>query len=99
MVVYVLLTAFTQKSRASKFSRSDIRLFWKPGAGIAAGWLLAFLALSQEMASIVAPLLQTELLFILFFGYLFLRKFEKFSLKLVASSILIVAGVILISIN
>jgi len=51
------------------------------------------------MVSIVAPILQTELLFILFFGYLFLRKFEKFSLKLVASAILIVLGVILISIN
>ena len=99
LIVYILVIAFFKNTGASRFSRQDIQMFWKPGVGIAAGWLLSFLALSQEMVSIVAPILQTELLFILFFGYLFLRKFEKFSLKLVASAILIVLGVILISIN
>ncbi|PVX25176.1 MAG: hypothetical protein CW691_05375 [Candidatus Bathyarchaeum sp.] len=98
IIVYILvIVASKQKSR--RFSRKDIQLFWKPGVGIAAGWLLSFLALSQEMVSIVAPVLQTELLFILFFTYIFLRKLEKISIKLVASAILIIAGVILISIN
>jgi len=99
LIVYLLVMAFSKDARTSRFSRQDIRLFWKPGVGIAAGWLLSFLALSQEMVSIVAPILQTELLFILFFAYIFLRKLEKFSFKLVASALLIVAGVILISIN
>ena len=74
-------------------------MFWKPGVGMAMAWLLSFFALSQEMVSIVAPVLQTELLFILLFTYIFLRKIEKLSPKLVVSSLLIVAGVILISIN
>jgi len=91
--------AFSKDARTTGFSRKDLQMFWKPGVGIAAGWLLSFLALSQEMVSIVAPILQTELLFILFFAYIFLRKLEKFSFKLVASALLIVAGVILISIN
>ena len=99
LIVYILVVAFSKGSRTSKFSRKDLRLFWKPGVGIAAGWLLSFLALSQEMVSIVAPVLQTELLFILFFAYIFLRKLEKFSFKLVASALLIVVGVILVSIN
>ena len=99
LIVYLLLLFFSDGARASRFSRKDLQMFWKPGVGIAAGWLLSFLALSQEMVSIVAPILQTELLFILFFAYIFLRKLEKFSFKLIASAFLIVAGVILISIN
>ena len=99
LIVYLLVMAFSKDARASRFSRKDLQMFWKPGVGIAAGWLLSFLALSQEMVSIVAPILQTELLFILFFAYIFLRKQEKFSFKLIASALLIVAGVILISIN
>jgi len=99
LIVYLLVLAFSNGARTSKFSRKDLQMFWKPGVGIAAGWLLSFLALSQEMVSIVAPILQTELLFILFFAYIFLRKLEKISFKLIISALLIVAGVILISIN
>jgi drug/metabolite transporter (DMT)-like permease len=99
LIVYLLVIPFAKSSGTSKFSRNDLKMFWKAGVGMALGWLLSFLALSQEMVSIVAPVLQTELLFILFFTYIFLRKIEKISLKLAASSLLIVAGVILISIN
>ena len=99
LIVYLLVTAFSKTSRTRKFSRQDLQLFWKPGVGIAAGWLFSFLALSQEMVSIVVPILQTELLFILFFAYIFLRKLEKINFKLIANAILIVVGVILISIN
>jgi DME family drug/metabolite transporter len=99
LIVCLLLLVFSSGTRSSRFSCKDLQMFWKPGVGIAAGWLLSFLALNQEMVSIVAPILQTELLFILFFAYIFLRKLEKFSLKLIASALLIVAGVILISIS
>ena len=99
LIVYLAMLAFSNKSLTIDFSHKNIQLFWKPGAGIAVGWLLSFLALSQEMVSIVAPLLQTELLFILFFAYLFLKKLEKISLKLVSSAILIIVGVLMISIN
>ena len=99
LIVYLLVMSFSKDPRVSKFSRKDLHLFWKPGVGISIGWLLSFLALSQEMVSIVASILQTELLFILFFAYVFLRKVEKVSFKLVVSAFLIIAGVILISIN
>ena len=99
LIVYLIVMVFSKTARTSKFSRQDLQLFWKPGVGIAAGWLLSFLALSQEMVSIVAPILQTELLFILFFTYIFLRDLEKISFKIIASAILIVVGVILISIT
>jgi uncharacterized membrane protein len=99
LIVYLLVIRFSRTTETPHFSLNDVRNFWKPGVGIATGWLLAFVALSQEMVSIVAPILQTELLFILFFAYVFLRKQEKISLKLAASAILIVTGVILVTIN
>jgi DME family drug/metabolite transporter len=99
LIVYLLVIAVYKNAGARRFSGKDIRGFWKPGVGIAAGWLLSFLALSQEMVSIVASILQTELLFILFFAYIFLRKIEKYSIKLVASAFLIIVGVVLISIS
>jgi len=99
LLLYILLLVFSNSAGGSKkFSGEDLRLFWKPGAGIALAWLLSFLALSQENVSIVAPLLQTELLFILFFSCVFLRKLENISYKLIISALLIVAGVVLVSI-
>jgi drug/metabolite transporter (DMT)-like permease len=99
LIVYLIVLMLSRNTQPPRFALNDIRNFWKPGVGIAAGWLLSFVALSQEMVSIVATILQTELLFIIFFAYIFLRKQEKVSLKLAASAILIVAGVILVSIN
>jgi DME family drug/metabolite transporter len=99
LIVYLIVIPFAKNTCTSRFSRNDLKMFWKAGVGMAIGWLLSFFALSQEMVSIVVPVLQTELLFILLFTYIFLRKIEKLSPKLVVSSLLIVAGVILISIN
>lgn len=99
LIVYLLVIRLSRNTETPHFSLNDVRNFWKPGIGIATGWLLAFVALSQEMVSIVAPILQTELLFIIFFAYVFLKKQEKVSLKLAASAILIVSGVILVTIN
>ena len=99
LIVYLLVIRLSRNTETPCFSLNDVRNFRKPGVGIATGWLLAFVALSQEMVSIVAPILQTELLFIIFFAYVFLRKQEKVSLKLAASAILIVVGVILVIIN
>lgn len=99
LIVYLSVMKLFKGDKISNFSRQDFQMFWKPGIGIAAGWLLSFFALSQEMVSIVVPILQIELLFILFFSYIFLRKLEKISIKLVLSAFLIISGVILLSIN
>jgi drug/metabolite transporter (DMT)-like permease len=99
LLLYIILLVFSNTAGGSKFSGEELRLFWKPGVGISLAWLLSFLALSQESVSLVAPLLQTELLFVLFFGYIFLRKLEDISFKLITSALLIVTGVILVSIS
>ncbi|MEJ2241987.1 MAG: EamA family transporter [Candidatus Bathyarchaeota archaeon] len=99
LIVYLSVMKLFKGDKISNFSRQDFQMFWKPGIGIALGWLLSFFALSQGLVSIIVPILQVELLFILFFSYIFLRKLEKISIKLVSSAILIITGVILLSIN
>jgi len=99
LLLYSLLLVFSNTARGSKFSGEDLRLFWIPGVGISFAWLLSFLALGQEMVSIVAPILQMEHLFILFFVYIFLRKIEHIFFKLIISALLVVMGVILVSIS
>jgi transporter family protein len=99
LVVYLIVIAFSKDSRPRKYSRADLQMFWKPGIGIATGWMLSFLALSQEKVSVVVPIMQIELLFIILFAFIFLRKLENFSFKFIASALLIIAGVILLSIS
>jgi len=99
LIFYVSVLNFQHIDSAPKFSKTQFKLFWKSGIGIATGWLLSFFALSQEMVSIIIPLLQTELLFIILFSYIFLRKIEKISITVIASALLVIAGVIFISFN
>jgi drug/metabolite transporter (DMT)-like permease len=96
---YLMVLGFSKPDANLQYSKKDLKLFWKSGVGIAIGWLLSFFALSQEMVSIIVPLLQTELLFIILFSYIFLRKIEKISITLIAGALLIITGIILISIN
>jgi len=95
----LLSSIFSHTVRSSLFSRKDFRLFWKAGAFLALGWVLAFFALSHEMVSIVTPLTQTMPLFVLFFAYLYLKAMEPVSFKLVISTLLIVIGVILVTVR
>jgi len=74
----------------------DFRLFWRAGVSLSIGWILAYYALSNERVSIVTSILQTEALFVNFFVYIFLRKLEHITLKLVISALIIVIGTILL---
>lgn len=97
LLLLLLLSIFSPNKVGSKFSGRDFQLFWKGGVGLSLAWVLSFYALSHERLSVVAPLMQTEPLFVLFFVYIYLRELEKISLKLVISTLLIVMGVMLVS--
>jgi DME family drug/metabolite transporter len=99
LLLYVPLLISSNTTRGFTFSVKDFRMFWKAGVGMSLGWILSFYALSHENVSIVAPLLQTEPLFILFFVYLYLEKLEHISFKLVISTLLIVMGAMLVGIS
>ena len=98
-LLYFLLSISSHAMRSALFLGEDFRLFWKAGVCTSIGWISAIYALSHERVSIITPLLQTEPLFVLFFAYLYLKKLERISFKLIISTLLIVIGVILVSIR
>jgi DME family drug/metabolite transporter len=96
LLTYALILAFSASTRKELSLKQDFRFYWKAGIGQALSWILTFYALSYEQVSIVTPILAVEPLFVAFFAYLYLRELERVSLKLVASTILIVLGVALV---
>jgi uncharacterized membrane protein len=67
------------------------------GVGQALSWIFSFYALSLEKVSVITPLLSIEPLFVVLFAYIYLRELERVPIKLVASILLTVFGVILVN--
>jgi drug/metabolite transporter (DMT)-like permease len=98
LLPYVLILAFSVPTRKELVLKQDFRWFWIAGIGQAVSWTLAFYALSFEQVSITTPLLSIEPLFVVVFAYLYLRKLERVSPKLLASIAVTVLGVVLVTI-
>jgi drug/metabolite transporter (DMT)-like permease len=90
--------AFKPTREAVSLKR-DMRLFWVAGIGQAVTWLLGFYALSNADVSVVTSILSTEPVFVALFAYLYLKKIEKVSAKLLISIILTVVGIILVTMH
>ena len=78
------------------------RSFWLfSGAGllVCVSYVLLFIALNQDMVSLVSPLVATNPLVSVILSYLFLQTEEKVSLKVVLGGVLVVAGAISISLG
>jgi DME family drug/metabolite transporter len=97
LLAYALILMFSAPTRKKLSLKKDFRYFWKAGIGQALAWVLTFYALSFELVSIVTPLLAIEPIFVVFFAYLYLRKLEHVSPKLVVSIILTVVGAVLVT--
>jgi uncharacterized membrane protein len=96
---YLVLLIFFSNMRHSLSLRKNLLTFWKAGLSLSITWIFIFYALSLERASIVTPLERIEPLFILIFTYLFFRKEESVTPRLVISALLIVFGAILVGIK
>jgi len=96
LLPFLLMFLFYSSTRKELFLKRDFRLFWIVGIGQAVSWVLSFYALSYDAVAIVMPLLSIEPLFVVFFGYLYLKEMERVSPKLVASIVLTVLGVVLV---
>lgn len=97
LLPYVLALGAYLPARKALSLKSNLRWFWIAGIGQAFSWLLAFYALSVEQISITTPLLAVEPLFVVAFGYFYVRELERVSLKLAASIAATVLGVVLIT--
>lgn len=95
---FAIYLASKPTREAVSFKR-DMRLFWVAGVGQAVTWMLSFYALSNADVSVVTSILSTEPVFVALFAYLYLKKIEKVSAKLVISIILTVIGIILVTMH
>jgi DME family drug/metabolite transporter len=98
LLPYFFMLILSTSTRKELSLKRDFRFFWIAGIGQALSWILSFYALSYEQVSVITPLLSIEPLFVVLFAYLYLRELERVSPKLVASIILTVFGVILVTI-
>ena len=97
LLPFVLMIALSGPIRKDLSLKRDLRLFWVAGIGQAITWMLAFYALSYDDVSVVTPLLSTEPVFVAMFTYLYLRRIEQVSVKLLLSVVLTVIGVVLVT--
>jgi DME family drug/metabolite transporter len=97
LLPFLLMLTSSNTVRGGLALKQSVRWFWAAGIGQAITWILAFYALSFEQVSIVAPLLSTEPLFVIAFAFVFLKKLELISTKLIVSSFLTILGVILVT--
>jgi DME family drug/metabolite transporter len=93
-LIMIVSSASTRKELSLK---RDMRLFWAAGVGQAITWMLSFYALSFDDVSVITPLLSIEPVFVAIFAYLYLKKIEHVSKKLVVSIVLTVLGVVLVT--
>lgn len=97
LLPFLVMLVFSAPTRKELSLRRDMRLFWVAGVGQAITWMLSFYALSYDDISVITPLLSIEPVFVALFAYLYLRKIERISQKLVVSIVLTVLGVVLVT--
>jgi drug/metabolite transporter (DMT)-like permease len=97
LLPFLIMLASSAATRKELSLKKDLRLFWVAGVGQAITWMLGFYALSFDDVSVIAPLLSIEPVFVAIFAYLYLRKIEHVSKKLVVSIVLTVLGVVLVT--
>jgi drug/metabolite transporter, DME family len=97
LLPFLMMLVFSAPTRRELSLRRDMRLFWVAGVGQAITWMLSFYALSYDDVSVITPLLSIEPVFVALFAYLYLRKIERVSPKLMVSIVLTVLGVVLVT--
>jgi len=97
MITIFLFTSGSAK-RLFQVKKQSFIYFVMGGIATCIGWLALFHALNIGKVIIVSTIATSYSLVTLLLSYLFLRKVERLSLKIVFATILIVGGVILLSV-
>jgi drug/metabolite transporter, DME family len=99
-VSFVLLLGFvftTKRSHLLRVPREGFLFFFCAALIATLAQVANFIALGRGQLSVIIPLLNTTPLFTVFLSALFLRKLETVNLRTVLGSVLMVAGVVLIT--
>jgi drug/metabolite transporter, DME family len=97
LLPFLVIVMFSESTRKQLSLKRDMRLFWVAGIGQAITWMLSFYALSFDDVSVITPLLSIEPVFVALFAFLYLRKIEHVSPRLVVSIVLTLIGVVLVT--
>jgi DME family drug/metabolite transporter len=97
LLPFLFVLAFSAPTRKELYLKRDMRLFWVAGVGQAITWMLSFYALSFDDVSVMTPLLSIEPVFVALFAFLYLRRIERVSPRLLVSIVLTVLGVVLVT--
>jgi DME family drug/metabolite transporter len=97
LVPFLVMFLLSRPTRKEISLKRDLRLFWVAGIGQAVTWILSFYALSYDEVSVITPLLSIEPVFVALFAYMYLRKVEPVSVRLIGSIVLTVLGVVLVT--
>ena len=97
LLPFAVMFALSMPTRRGLSLKRDLRLFWVAGIGQAITWILAFYAMSFTDVAVVTPLLSVEPVFVALFAFLYLRKIEHISPKLLISIVLVVVGIVLVT--
>ncbi len=80
-------------------NRQSVGFFLLAGLAASFGIVASFFALSLTPVVTVSPLQSTSPLFAMLLSYLFLRRLERITPRLISGSVLVIFGVILIAIG
>jgi drug/metabolite transporter (DMT)-like permease len=97
LLPFLVMFMSSESTRREISIKRDLRLFFAAGIGHAITWILSFYAFSYDEVSVVTPLLSIEPVFVALFAYLYLRKADQVSPRLVVSIVLTVIGVVLVT--
>lgn len=96
-ILAFLLTTSGNTRRLFQVKRKSLIYFVAGGGVTCVAWFSLFNALHLGKVVIVSPIASSNSLVTLVLSYLFLREVEQVNLKIVASTILIVGGIVLLS--
>ncbi len=96
LLPYGLILLASKQTRIGLNLKQDLRLFWIAGIGQAISWTFTYAAFQFDQVATVNPIISSEPIFVVIFGYFLLRNIETVSKKVAASIIITVLGVVFI---
>jgi drug/metabolite transporter (DMT)-like permease len=97
LLPYGLILLESRQTRTQLNLKRDFRFFWIAGIGQAVCWIFTYAAFHFDQVAIANPIISTEPIFVVMFGYFLLKHIEHVSKKVAFSIALTVLGVALVA--
>lgn len=99
IIVFSLFLLYKDNYKRIIINRNSLRYLLLAGAMVSITDVIDLIALKNSRVSVVAPLLASTPLFVIFFSWIFLKKLETITINLILGSLLIFSGVVIIAVG